>query len=430
MFRADFARCPIDGGVLAHDGSDPLIGRTVAQHYVIDALIGEGAMGRVYRAHHAFLSTKQFAIKFMIGDLAAKLEMRLRFAHEAEAASRLEHPNVVSVIDFGKTETGLIYLAMELVEGRTLADLIEAEAPLAPERALALTHQICLGLAHAHARGLVHRDLKPENVLISGTPEQVRIVDFGLAMPTDADGSTRLTGAGFAMGTPTYAAPEQMHDEPVDHRADQFALGVTLYEMLAGKPPYDGNLLETLRQNASATPPSIAARSGAIVPRAIEDLARRLMRRVPAARFADVDAVIAAIEDARHQPVQVVALPPAPRHARRALRAVLAIAVTALAGIGVIALGHGDVETGTATAAAAPARSAPAPTPAPVVPIVVPTVVIEPPAVVPVPVVVTTPVVARPAARPIVRPVVAKPVVAKPVVAPEPPPVVDPYEDR
>ena len=98
MFRADFARCPIDGGVLAI-GDDPLLGRTIGQHYVIDDLVGEGAMGRVYRAHHALLTTKQFAVKFMIGDFAAKLEMRMRFAHEADATSKLSHPNIVSVVD-------------------------------------------------------------------------------------------------------------------------------------------------------------------------------------------------------------------------------------------------------------------------------------------------------------------------------------------
>jgi tRNA A-37 threonylcarbamoyl transferase component Bud32 len=295
IYRAEFARCPVDGNALSVDASDPLIGTSLS-HYVIDSFLGEGAMARVYRAHHALLEHKQFAVKVMIGDLAATLEMRLRFSQEADAASKLHHPNVVSVVDFGKTDTGLMFLAMELVEGTTLAQVIDSGGAMQPERALAIARQIALGLDHAHGRGLVHRDLKPDNVVVQN--ETVRIVDFGLAIPVDDQQSTRLTGVGIAIGTPIYASPEQTHNEPVDHRADLFALGVTLYEMLAGVPPYEGNTYELLHLNSLDAPPTILERSGVVVPPAVEAIALKLMRRDRTHRFASAAETIAAIDRA------------------------------------------------------------------------------------------------------------------------------------
>ncbi|HEY4057496.1 MAG TPA: protein kinase [Kofleriaceae bacterium] len=309
VYRSDFARCPVDGEKLAVGDTDPLIGSTLGAHYVIDSFIGEGAMARVYRAHHAILTSKQFAVKVMLGDLAATLEMRLRFAAEADSASQLAHPHVVSVVDFGRSESGLMYLVMELVPGKSLLDVITAEGGLAPRRALALARQICLGLAHAHERGLVHRDLKPENIIIAGKPEQARIVDFGLAVAMDDERSTRLTAVGLAMGTPIYAAPEQTHNEPVDHRADLFAFGVTLFEMLAGKPPFEGGIIEIIRQNASDLTPPLVGRNGKPVARPIEAVVRKLMRRDPKDRYQDASEVLAALEAAQLAPSKIVALP-------------------------------------------------------------------------------------------------------------------------
>ncbi len=366
----------MDGGLLQVSNVDPLIGTTVAKHYVIDACIGEGGMARVYRAHHARLAHKQFAVKVMFGDLAATLEMRLRFAQEADAASQLSHPNVVAIVDFGKTETGLMFLAMELVEGRSLAAIIDTEAPMRPERALALVRQICLGLGHAHAHGLVHRDLKPDNVLVTAD-DIARIVDFGLAIPADDERSTRLTRVGIALGTPIYAAPEQTHNDSVDHRADLFALGVTLFEMLAGRVPFDGGVVELVRANASDAPPSIEARSGVVVPVEVEQIVRRLMRRDPAARFADATAVIAAIDAALRAPVEVVALPPAPRRSRGRL----AVALAAIGGAAFAAVALAlPPDRGPPTTVATVA------TVAPVAPIAVPApAVVAPPVIVPTP---------------------------------------------
>jgi len=337
IYRAEFVRCPIDGGVLELSERDPLIGTTIAQNYVIDAFLGEGAMARVYRAHHALLAHKRFAIKIMIGDLAATLEMRLRFAQEANAASQLEHPNVVSVVDFGRSESGLMFIAMELVDGRSLAEVIAKDGALPARRVIALTRQICQGLAHAHERGLVHRDLKPDNIVITGR-DRVRIVDFGLAIPMDDERSTRLTGVGLAMGTPIYASPEQTCAEPVDHRADLFALGVTMFEMLAGKPPFDGGLVEIIAQNASDRVPAIAERAGKRIPPALEDIVRKLMRRDPSQRFADASAVLAALDATQLTPSRFISLPMAPIPRRRtASLAVGILMFVVLASVGRIA---------------------------------------------------------------------------------------------
>jgi serine/threonine-protein kinase len=298
IYRSDFLRCPTDGTALEPCIEDPIVGTTIGEHYVIDACVGEGAMGRVYRSHHARLERRQFAVKVLLGDLAATIAMRLRFAQEAEAASRLDHPNVVPVLDFGKTPAGLLYLAMEFVEGRTLAEVIADEGPLAPDRVIALARQLSLGLAHAHAQGLVHRDFKPDNVIVVGAngAEVPRILDFGLAVPHDTD-SARLTSAGMSVGTPAYAAPEQVSSGEIDPRSDLFALGVTMYEMLSGKVPFDGNMLEVMHLNASEDPPPIGERTpGVMIAPALERLVRTLMAREKEARFATAHDVTAAID--------------------------------------------------------------------------------------------------------------------------------------
>ncbi|MBK9033566.1 MAG: protein kinase [Myxococcales bacterium] len=308
IYRSDFIRCPTDGALIDEHEGDPLIGTTLGEHYVIEACVGEGAMGRVYRARHARLQRRTFAVKVLLGDLASTLAMRLRFSQEAEAASALDHPNVVRVTDFARSESGLLFIVMDYVEGIALADRID-QGPIPAAEAIALARGLCEGLAHAHDRGLVHRDFKPDNVILAdGVP---RIVDFGLAIASDPDGdAARLTSVGAAVGTPAYAAPEQAAGGALDHRADLFALGVTLYEMLAGTLPYAGNIAELIYQNATSTPPPIATRAPAVtVPPRLEAIVRRLMARKPADRYASARAVIAALDalEAPEAPADVAA---------------------------------------------------------------------------------------------------------------------------
>jgi serine/threonine-protein kinase len=321
IYRSDFLRCPTDGAPIEEHDDDPLVGTTVGEHYVIEAYVGEGAMGRVYRARHGRLQRRAFAVKVLLGDLATTLAMRLRFAQEAEAASGLDHPNVVRVIDVGRSEGGLLYLVMDYVDGELLSARI-ARGPIPADEVAQLARGMADGLQHAHARGLVHRDFKPDNVILAdGVP---RIVDFGLAITVEPSSeSARLTGLGAAVGTPAYAAPEQAARGDADERADLFALGVTMYEMLAGALPFGGSHAEIMFQNATATPPAIAARApGVEVPAWLDAIVRRLMAHDPAARFASAGEVIRALDhgarEARSTPLPTIAPPPDREPARDA----------------------------------------------------------------------------------------------------------------
>ena len=299
-FRAAYSRCPRDGSPLTASRSDPLIGTTLADRYVVEALVGEGAMGLVYRAHHARLS-RRFALKMMFGDVAAEPAMRMRFAQEADAASRLSHPNVVSVVDFGRTEHGLLYLAMDYAEGETLASVIRREGPLDAARVVALTRQMCRGLEHAHHAGLVHRDFKPANVMVAPTDEggeSARILDFGLAISErEGDRVARLTEHGLVVGTPIYIAPEQARDRPVDHRADLFALGVVMYEMLAGRTPFEGTGPEIAKANVTERPPALSVRNPQVtVAPELAAIVFRLLEKRPESRFQCADDVVLALD--------------------------------------------------------------------------------------------------------------------------------------
>lgn len=247
VYHQEFARCPADGAEVVLALEDPLLGQQVG-HYIIEKLIGEGGMGRVYAARHAHLRDKRYAIKVLLGDLASTATMRMRFTNEAENASRLDHPNLVNVTDFGCMPAGLPYIVMEFVSGQPLGALID-RGPMDPQRVIRIARGICAGLACAHDGGVVHRDLKPDNILVVTTPagdEIPRLADFGLAVTTDPN-DARLTSTGMAMGTPAYCAPEQMAGKRVDHRADLYALGMTMFEMLTGGGlPFEGTPIEIM----------------------------------------------------------------------------------------------------------------------------------------------------------------------------------------
>ena len=304
----------MDGAHLETAEQDPLEGRLLAGRYEIEVCVGEGAMGRVYRARHRHLG-RSFALKVLFGEIAADAAMRHRFAREAEVASRLDHPHVVPSLDFGEIEGGLLFLAMPYVAGTDLATLVRRGGAMAPRRAARIARQVAAGLGHAHARGLIHRDLKPTNILIEPTSagEHARILDFGLALGSDDEARCRLTTAGIVMGTPLYMAPEQACGGEVDARADLFSLGVTLYEMLAGVPPFEGSPTAVARKHAAAAPPAIADRvPGSLVPPAIEAIAFRLMEKSPGDRYPSADAVVDALGAIRGDALRAQSETPAP----------------------------------------------------------------------------------------------------------------------
>ncbi|HUH05118.1 MAG TPA: serine/threonine-protein kinase [Kofleriaceae bacterium] len=287
IYRTAFQRCPRDGGLIRPVAEDPLVGKVVGGRYHLAECVGEGAMGRVYRATHDRLS-RHFAVKILYGELAADDNMRSRFAQEAELASRLDDPRIVSVIDFGETEHGLLYLVMDFVDGETLAELLEREAPLPASRMLELAVELCAGLEHAHAAGLVHRDFKPDNVVLveRGGRLLPRILDFGLAITEEPSKSSgRFTTAGIVVGTPAYISPEQASGAELDHRADLYSLGVVFYEMLSGKVPFRGTAIELARANVGERPPRFAERvPGLEVAAPLEALVLRMLEKSPADR--------------------------------------------------------------------------------------------------------------------------------------------------
>ena len=265
--------------------SDRLIGTVLGSRYRIEARVGHGAMGTVYRARHVEVG-RAFAIKVLHPRLLGDERVRRRFAREAALAGSLHHGNVASVVDVGEMLDGRRYLVMEYAEGEPLLDLLVRDAPLPPARFVTIVRQLCSGLAHAHDLGLIHRDLKPENVIVEcdvDGSERPRIVDFGVAIVREdasSSRSDRLTTAGLVIGTPQYMAPEHATGAPIDHRIDLFALGVMCFEMLTGIPPYDGDGVDLARANLMIETPVMSVRAPhARVDPLLEAFTRRLMMK-------------------------------------------------------------------------------------------------------------------------------------------------------
>ena len=214
------------------------LGTTLAGRYRLDDLIAQGGFGVVYQATHLTLGEK-VAVKFLLGELANEPQVRIRFQREASVLTRLRHPGIVTVLDFGEDE-GDLFLVMELVKGRELSDQIH-EAPIATSRIVSITTQVLEVLEAAHAAGIVHRDLKPDNVmtLVAGDGiERVKVLDFGLAFDAETSNKVRLTTTQSVNGTPMYMSPEQCRGRETGEKTAVSAGGVMLYEMLAGAPPF------------------------------------------------------------------------------------------------------------------------------------------------------------------------------------------------
>ncbi len=220
----------------ASGAGDPLVGRLLDGRYRIGSRVARGGMASVYEATDLRLD-RTVAVKVMHPGMGDDEEFAARFVREARAAARLSHPNVVAVYDQGD-EDGTVFLAMELVVGHTLRDVIRKESPMPPARALALVEPVLSALASAHRAGLIHRDVKPENVLIADDG-RVKVADFGLAKAVSADTQHTATG-GVLIGTVSYLAPELVVDGRADTRADVYAAGVVLYELLTGRKPHEG----------------------------------------------------------------------------------------------------------------------------------------------------------------------------------------------
>src|SRR5882724_47421 len=270
-FDDSISFCPKDGEVLEED-SGSLVGKALDGQYQVEALLGKGGMGAVYRARHILLGDR-VAIKLLPPEMRSNTEWLRRFQREGQAARRFRHPNAVTVYDLRTSSDGTIYLVMEYVEGHTIDAELKERGRFSPVDALAVLDPIMSVLNAAHAMGVVHRDLKPENIMIgkpsTGGPPVVKLLDLGIAKlrevaGAEKTGTTALTMAGQMLGTPYYMSPEQWGELPddgnseIDGRADIYSLGIVFYEVIAGKRPFSGvTLAELQRQHVSVTPPML-----------------------------------------------------------------------------------------------------------------------------------------------------------------------------
>ncbi len=267
-----------------------LIGQIIADRYRVEALLGEGGMGAVYVAEHLTLH-KQVALKVVHPEHAGNAELAARFAQEAMVTSRIDHPNVISAMDYGTLDDGTAFLAVQLVRGPSLSKVLETEGQLQWTRAVELGSQIADALAAAHAHGIIHRDLKPENILLQALDdggEMVKVLDFGVAkiaresrVPEPGRADRHITQLGLVIGTPGYMAPEQAIGGSADPRSDLYALGVMLWESIAGRALWEGDDLQALleKQLAQTPPPLLEITTDTTLPEALSLLVAKLLAR-------------------------------------------------------------------------------------------------------------------------------------------------------
>lgn len=290
-YDGDVEVCSEDGTLLQADATvaaaipaDPLVGRTLDEKYRLDARLGEGGMGTVYRATHLLID-RPVAIKVLNERFVTDEAAQERFRREARAAGRLLHSNAVTVTDFGRTQDGLVYIVMELLEGKSLRDVLAREAPLDTARAVSLMLQISAAVAAAHEAGIIHRDLKPGNIFVvqrKHAPPIIKVLDFGIAkLATDAEGVElkNITQTGVMIGTPRYMSPEQCDGADLTPASDVYSLGVILYEMLTGTTPFSGPTPLAVALKHSSERPRPPREFVPAIPQALEDVVLRSLEK-------------------------------------------------------------------------------------------------------------------------------------------------------
>jgi eukaryotic-like serine/threonine-protein kinase len=294
--------CPTDGSTLRSAAGEDIIGSVIADRYHVIRKLGEGGMGQVYLAEHVKMG-RMSAIKVMTQALANDIDAVGRFNREAANASKMSHPNIAAIYDFGETPEGLIYLAMEFVEGESLTKLCEALGALPVPRAADIARQVASALEAAHERGIVHRDLKPDNIMISrgrDGADLVKVVDFGIAKAAEGAGQ-KVTRTGLVVGTPEYMSPEQLTGDTLDGRSDLYALALVTFNMLTGMLPFTGQTTqEALLKRLTDRPLSLAeARSDLVWPPALQAVLDRALSRLASDRYQHAsefgDAIVAAV---------------------------------------------------------------------------------------------------------------------------------------
>ena len=285
--------------------ADPWIGKVLDGRYQIIEMIGRGGMGTVYRAEHVGIS-KSVAVKLFSPRASNISSGQKRFSREAFACARVDHPNCVVISDFGTLEDGTLFIAMELLRGISLNELLKKEVRLKVARAIHIIRHILCGLSAAHQSGIVHRDLKPQNIVIVERLEDkefAKILDFGLAKlvgsALEDEGGGKLTGVDTTFGTPKYIAPEQATGKDLDHRADLYSVSVIFYELLAGRPPFlaENPMKLVLKHTTEPVPYIREFTPDADVPEELENLIRAGLAKHPDGRMSSADEYIAALDN-------------------------------------------------------------------------------------------------------------------------------------
>jgi serine/threonine protein kinase len=299
-YSADFGVCPEDQSPLQADATitepvsvDPLVGHTLDDKYHLEARLGIGGMGTVYRARHMLID-RPVAVKVLNQRFVEDEAARTRFRREARAAGRLQHTNAVTVTDFGESQDGYVYLVMELLEGRTLRDVLAKEAPLDAARSVSLMMQISAAVAAAHEAGIIHRDLKPANIFIvqrAEVPAVVKVLDFGIAKlaaeSLEEDEPMTLTQIGAMIGTPRYMSPEQCDGAELTPAADVYSLGVILYVMLTGTVPFSGSTPLAIAMKHTSEAPRSPREFVSSIPPELEQIVLHTLEKRPQDRPAN-----------------------------------------------------------------------------------------------------------------------------------------------
>ena len=301
-FSAELTTCPNDGTALSKLEPNSLVGTVFCEKYEILNVIGGGGMGLVYRAKHRFMN-RIVAIKVLHKSQINSSDALKRFQIEAQAASVLSMPHIVTIYDFGTSDIGEPFMVMDFLDGRSLTEIIESEGKFSLPRALNIFVQLSQALSHAHSKGVIHRDIKPSNIVLVKTerePDFVKIVDFGIAKLVNADpDSGNLTRTGEIFGSPLYMSPEQCRGQKLDARTDIYSLGSVMYRAISGKNIYDNtDVLQLMYKQISEMPPSFQA-IGIDVPAEVEAVIFKALAKDPDARYQSMDDLAEGLEQLR-----------------------------------------------------------------------------------------------------------------------------------